>query len=291
MMTISVFPTRTGAAAALALALSTAALAAGKPAPGSGFPLSTPAGSTTEPAQQYSVGQDWLVKRYRQIERDLNGAVDLPKVRVVFVGDSITQMWQGWDGLSDTPLWPETFGRPGTRNYGLNLGVAGDRTENVLLRLLPARAGGFGELDNPQIQPEIIVFMCGINNVGHTDEPVVDKVVAGDVAVIERLRQLRPNAHILVQSILPTNRPGDADRYIKPINARLAAEVRQLGPEVGWLDLYPDFVGPDGLQDPALFRDGYHPTIKGYQVWRARLLPALESIRTSRSAGNNKGNS
>ena len=28
--------------------------------PDSKFPLSTPAASTTEPAQQYSVGQDWL---------------------------------------------------------------------------------------------------------------------------------------------------------------------------------------------------------------------------------------
>jgi hypothetical protein len=144
---------------------------------------------------------------------------------------------------------------------------------------LSAKDGGFGELDNPQIQPDAIIFMCGINNVGHTDEPVVDKIVAGDLAAVKRLHELRPNAYILVQSILPTNNPGDVERFVKPINAKLAAELRKLGPKIGWLDLFPSFVRADGLQDPSLFRDGYHPTIKGYQVWRARLLPALAEIR------------
>lgn len=221
------------------------------------------------------------MQRYRQIEKDLHGAVDLPKVRLVFVGDSITQMWQGWEGLTETPLWDETFGQPGTKNYGLNLGVSGDRTENVLLRLLSAKDGGFGQMDDPTIQPEIILFMCGINNVGHTDEPAIEKIVAGDLAVIRRLRELRPKAHILVQSILPTNNPGDAERYIKPINSRLATETRKLQPHASWLDLYSSFVGPDGTQDASLFRDGYHPTIKGYKVWRASVLPALDNIRKS----------
>ena len=152
------------------------------------------------------------------------------------------------------------------------------------MRLLPKKDGGFGHWDDPRIQPDVIVFMLGVNNIGHIDEPVVDKVVAGDIAVIRRLRALRPNAHILVQSILPTNKPGDAERFIQPINTRLRAELPALGGNISWLDLYPSYVTSDGAQDGALFRDGYHPTVAGYRVWRSRLLPVLSALRSSRSA-------
>ncbi|MDZ4365098.1 GDSL-type esterase/lipase family protein [Brevundimonas sp.] len=243
--------------------------------------MSSPQGSPTAPAHQYALGEDWLMQRYREIEADLNGGADLDQVRLVFIGDSITQFWQGWGGLTEVPPWDAAFGQRGSRNYGLNLGVAGDRTENTLLRLLPVAEGGFGHMDDPRLQPEIIVLMLGVNNVSRTDEPVVEKIVAGDLAVIHRLRQLRPNASILVQSILPTEIARDGPDIIEPVNRRLEAEVSAMGPNVTWLNLYPDFLGADGVLNPALFRDGYHLTLAGYQVWQSRLLPALEAMRVS----------
>jgi lysophospholipase L1-like esterase len=247
------------------------------------FPISTPQSSPTSPAQQFSAGSDWLNARYAQIEKDLNGGVELAKVHIVFVGDSITQFWIGWDGLTDRPLWASTFGATGSDNYALNLGVSGDCTENTLLRLLDAKSGGFGELDDPLIQPEIFVFMLGINNIWHTDEPVVEKIVAGDLAVIARLHQLRPSATIVVNSMLPTANPSEVARYVAPVNARLEHETKALGPNIRWLNLFPAFLRADGSQNPVLFRDGVHLTLKGYETWRAELLPVLNAIRATRA--------
>lgn len=203
-------------------------------------------------------------------------------------GKSIVEMSHAHAEKASQQAWSRG-GVPNALQEGALIYGAGDRTENVLLRLLPKAQGGFGHLDDRRIQPEIIVFMLGINNVSKPEGDVVAKVVAGDMAAVRRLRALRPNAHILVQSVLPTNHPGDIDNYVRPINARLAQEVRALGPGYSWLDLYPDFVLPNGEQNEALFRDGYHLTLQGYQVWRSKLLPVLDEIRAERRHGERGG--
>lgn len=243
------------------------------------FPISSPTQPSTSPAQHMSKDADWVQKRYRDIDRDLNGGVDLKKVQVLFVGDSITQFWLGQDYPEQAALWRKDFSDPASPNYALNLGVAGDRTENVLLRLLEKNRGGFGELDNPDLQPKIIVLMIGINNTWHTDGDIVSAVAKGQVAVIRRLRDLRPKAIILVNSLLPTNDEARNESIVIPINRRLAASVARLGKGFVFLDLYPSFLGPDGKENGQLFRDGVHPNTQGYRVWEGQLLPELDRIR------------
>lgn len=246
------------------------------------IPMGTRGSESTRPARHLDEAADWVQRRYRAIERDLGGAVDLAAVKVLFVGDSITQFYAGEDDPTQAGAWRSAFALPSKPNYALNLGVAGDRTENLLYRLLPKAAGGLGHLDDPRIQPQVIVLMIGINNTWSTRNDIVEQTVDGQLAVIRRLRTLRPQATLVVNALLPTNnRPHDRDQ-VEPINRRLAAEVARLGSEVAWLDTYPAFLRDDGTGDPTLFKDGVHPNAAGYARWSRLLLPRLDAAQALR---------
>jgi lysophospholipase L1-like esterase len=251
-------------------------------------PATVPAGTrnsdSTRPARHTDEASDWVRERYRAIERDLAGGVDLTAVQVLFVGDSITQFYAGEDDAAQAEAWRLAHGAPDSRNYALNLGVAGDRTENLLYRLLPKAAGGLGHLDDPRIQPQVIVLMIGINNTWSSTQGVVGLTVSGQLSVIHRLRALRPNATVLVNALLPTNHLAHDRELVQPINKLLAAEVGRLGAEVAWLDTYPLFLRSNGAVDPTLFKDGVHPNAAGYARWSAVLLPTLDALRAVRTA-------
>ncbi|EGF91387.1 GDSL-like Lipase/Acylhydrolase family protein [Asticcacaulis biprosthecium C19] len=177
------------------------------------------------------------------------------EVRIVFVGDSITEWWQ------DTPYWAEFS------DYSLNLGVAGDRTEDVLWRLRT-------QLNDPDIQPAVITVMIGTNHLW--DES--GDIVAGQMAVIARLRELRPEAEILVFSVLPTGDAALNQAMVEPINQRLAAAVEGIL-NTQFVDLYTHFVDSGGRGPRHLFPDGVHLSHDGYRLWRDLLLAKLATYK------------
>jgi hypothetical protein len=114
-----------------------------------------------KPAQRVEYWQ----RREAEIDAYLREGRNLAAVRLVFLGDSITDFWQ----LGDNPwvrgqkfgqrIWHESFSGEPAENLAFNLGISGDRTEHVLYRLLPRSAGGLGELDSPELDPEYIILL------------------------------------------------------------------------------------------------------------------------------------
>ena len=70
------------------------------------------------------------------------------KAQVIFIGDSITQ---GWEGESKE-VWAKYYAH---RN-AVNLGIGGDRTQHVLWRLDNGNLSG--------LKPKAAVVMIGTNN-------------------------------------------------------------------------------------------------------------------------------
>ena len=230
---------------------------------------------------------EYWQQRQATIAAQVADAASLRDVKLVFVGDSITDFWL----LDDDPwipgrihgrrVWDESFGGVVKENRALNIAISGDRTEHLLYRILPKSQGGLGQLDAPALAPEFLVLMVGINNSYAPESPVADSVFEGVRAVMRSLHARKPGARLLLQSLLPTSELSRDDTVVKPVNARLAALASS--PEfVGfttWLDLYPSFVDAQGRQDGKLFLDGLHPSEAGYRVWRDRLVPALAAAR------------
>lgn len=241
---------------------------------------------STQPVQRI----DYWQQRQADIEARLADPADLSQVKLVFLGDSITDFWL----LGDNPwmpgkrcglaVWDESFGESAPTNRALNLGISGDRLEHVLFRLRPRAEGGLGQLDRADLNPEFVVLMVGINNSWDAEQPAADSIFDGIREVVRAVHARKPGAMIILQSLLPTQEI-DRDRdSVRPVNMRLAAMARdpEFAGSVRFLDLYPAFVDSRGLQISALFNDGLHPSEAGYRVWRDRLVPFLDSVRRAR---------
>lgn len=226
-------------------------------------------------------------QRQAAIDAQVSAGANLRPVKLVFVGDSITDFWL----LADDPwipgrmhgrrIWDESFGGAVSENFALNIGISGDRTEHLLFRILPKSQGGLGQLDSDDLTPEFFVLMVGINNSYAAENPVADSVVEGVIAVMRSLHARKPNTRIVLQSLLPTSEiPRDRD-VVNPVNARLAAVAQdaEFAAFTSWLDLYPSFVDDSGRQRASLFVDGLHPSEEGYRIWRDHLVSALSLER------------
>jgi len=226
--------------------------------------------------------------RSETINAELENRAALPAVKLVFLGDSITDFWQ----LGENPWvrgqkfgidsWKPAFVEGLPENRALNMGISGDRTEHVLYRIQPKTAGGLGQLDAPELDPEFIVLMIGINNTWAQEDPVVESVFAGIVSVLDAVHVRKPKARIILQSLLPTNDEVRNRDVVVPVNARikdLAARQPHAAYTV-FLDLYPLFTDSTGKQKTAFFvTDGVNPNDAGYRAWSATLLPFLRSER------------
>jgi len=188
---------------------------------------------------------------------------------VLLVGDSITQQWGS--PLDKAPLneaWKKRFGNYRT----LNIGIGGDKSQNVLWRL---DHGGVEGLD-----PRVVVLMIGNNNMFFTPETGTQAAARGIQACVENLRGKFPKAGILVVKILPAHKPGD--RFYEDLR-RTNAQIEELklagNERVQVLDLWGDFTNEDGTLKAGLFTpDQIHLSPAGYEVYAGRLQKPLGKI-------------
>ncbi len=232
---------------------------------------------------------DYWQKRQAEILAQIHDTKDLSGVKLVFIGDSITDFWH----LDENPwfkgkwmgkqIWDESFGEASAENRAFNLGISGDRIEHVLYRLMPAADGGMGMLDRADLQPEFMVIMLGINNTFDGEEPLADSLFNGVKVALDAAHRAKPNAKIILQSILPTDDPVKNAKTVLVVNQRLAALTSE--PDyyrfTTYLNLYSSFVDQTGAQRKELFVDALHPNRDGYHVWRDMLVRKLDAVRKS----------
>ena len=223
---------------------------------------------------------DYWQKRAADIASQLSSKRSLQPVRLLFVGDSITDFWHldanpWFPGLfCGQAIWNESFGGAVPGQTALNLGVSGDRIEHVLHRLLPASKGGEGWLDRRDLQPDTIFVMLGINNSFDSENPATASIYKGVLAVVVRIHERKPKARIVIESLLPTDDEVKNRDLVLPVNDLLRTYAAQ-AQGIEYLDLYPSFVDEKGAQRRNLFNDSLHPSREGYRVWRDRLVAFL----------------
>jgi len=189
----------------------------------------------------------------------------LGPIDVLLVGDSITQQWGSV--LERKPLnaaWQKHFGRYQT----VNLGIGGDKTQNVLWRLDHGGVAG--------LRPRLVVLLIGNNTMFYTRQTGVAAAAQGITACVENLRAKFPDAELVVATIFPAHRPGHAFyEDIKQTNAALRAMQLERDPRIHLLDLWPEMIEADGTLRRGLFQaDNIHLTQDdGYAFFAAQLQP------------------
>jgi beta-glucosidase len=212
-------------------------------------------------------GSKWLEAHAKLVEhvQANRGPTD-----VLLVGDSITQQWGSV--LERKPLnaaWQKHFSRYQT----VNLGIAGDKTQNVLWRLDHGGVEG--------LQPRLVVLLIGNNNMFYTRETGVAAAAQGIKACVENLRVKLPDAELIVATIFPAHSPGHAFYGdIKQTNAALRAMKLERDPKVHVIDLWPEMIEADGTLRRGLFHaDNIHLTQgDGYAFFAARLQPVVARL-------------
>jgi len=175
-----------------------------------------------------------------------------PEVDLLMIGDSITHGWEG----PGKEVWAEYYA---DRN-AINLGIGGDRTQHVLWRL---QNGNLGDA-----QPKAAVLMIGTNN--HKDN-TPEEIAEGVIAIVDYLREQRPEMQILLLGIFP--RDGEPDMEKRQIVAT-ATELfapRADGEMVHFLDIGQHFLDENGVLPGDIMPDSLHPNEKGYQIWASAM--------------------
>lgn len=200
--------------------------------------------------------------------RDENAALPPPapgENRVVFFGDSITDMWRLDESFPAEPY--------------INRGIGGQTTPQMLVR--------FRE-DVINLQPKVVVILAGTNDIaGNTGPMSLDEIEANYASLAE----LATTHHIRVvfSSVLPVHnyRPQSEEMFAQRSPAKILELNRWLKDYCAsngytYLDYFSAMVDDRGWLKKDLAEDGLHPNKAGYKI----MAPLAESAITQALSGH-----
>ena len=141
---------------------------------------------------------DWDARRLRDWAeldryRAANATVAAPakdEARVVFMGDSITDMWQ----------LPKSGGFFPGKPY-VDRGIGGQTTPQMVLRF---------RADVIALQPKVVVILAGTNDIAGNTGPMTLEETEGNLATMAELARLH-GIRVVLSSVMPVNDVADAD--------------------------------------------------------------------------------
>ncbi|HEX5221311.1 MAG TPA: GDSL-type esterase/lipase family protein [Verrucomicrobiae bacterium] len=198
---------------------------------------------------------DWFRKLWAERRVQWSKQVEQDRGAVVFLGDSITQMWG--DNLGNSFAGMKVANR----------GISGDTTRGVLIRL---------KEDVLDVQPSAVVLLIGTNDLDEKAEP---ETIAGNMKLIlAALKSHNAAMPIILCQVFPSseskNRPS---AKIKKLNQLYAAAVKG-DPQITFIETWPLFANAQGDAKPEEFPDLLHPNETGYTKWAAALRPIFATL-------------
>jgi beta-glucosidase len=178
---------------------------------------------------------------------------------LLFLGDSITQYWDG--GI---------FHRDFAQYNPVNFAVGGNTTHDLINRI---EAG----LLNGQ-NPKLIVLLIGVCNLPMAGETDTEKI-AGDIKqILQTLLTMFPLAKILLRGLLPYGKYKEEHTRIhnEKINAIISGFANTQN--ILYIDNSREFLDADGAIMNNLLYDNLHLTVEGYEVLSRCLTPTIKAL-------------
>jgi lysophospholipase L1-like esterase len=210
-------------------------------------------------AQEDLLHNDWAnLGRFREENKQLKMPAE-GEIRVVFMGNSITEGWSRIDPgfFSEKPY--------------VNRGISGQTTPQMLVRFRP---------DVVNLKPSVVVILAGINDIAGNTGPSTLEMIEDNLASMVEIAQAN-NIRVVLSSVLPAFdfpwRPG-----LEP-----AEKVVQLN---SWIKnyaethkcIYLDYFTPMADQKHALKSeytlDGVHPNLAGYKIMEPLVEEAIQKV-------------
>ena len=209
--------------------------------------IATSAFAQQRSAEEERLHSDWA---YLARFRDENAKLPPPsrgEKRVVFMGDSITQVWANF--------WEKEF----DHNPYINRGISGQTTPQMLVRFRP---------DVIDLKPSAVVILAGINDIaGNTGSETVE-MIEGNIRSMAELARAN-NIAVVLCSILPANRlswrPDIAPaESVLAINRWMEKYAADHG--MAFVDYWTAMADEQQGLPERLSRDGVHPNEAGYEI-------------------------
>lgn len=217
---------------------------------------------------------DWEARRLKdwpELERyrDANATLAPPakeEARVVFMGDSITDMWA-------LPQFGGFFpGKP----Y-IDRGIGGQTTPQMVLRFRP---------DVIALQPQVVVILAGTNDIAGNTGPMTLEETEGNLATMAELARAH-GIRVVLSSVMPVSNLTNAEgKYIVQTDRRppekilaLNEWIKKYATENGhvYLDYFAATVGEKGFLKSGITNDGLHPNAQGYAVMAQLAEKAIQA--------------
>jgi lysophospholipase L1-like esterase len=205
------------------------------------------------------------------VERNaaLNALSKTSDAQLVFLGDSITQLWEADD--AGKKVWEKYWAPLKAANFG----ISGDRTEHVLWRLNHGNLAG--------MRPKLIVLMIGTNNAGQQEEEPNYKcspqqTAQGIQAILEKLKTVCPTAKVLLLAIFPRGEE-DTDK-VRLQNDKVNAIISTFadGKRVHFMDIGSKFMKPNGDLSVVNMPDMLHLSTEGYSIWATAIKEKVSEL-------------
>lgn len=188
--------------------------------------------------------------------------------RVVFMGNSITQLWQTLDSSFFAA-------RP-----WVNRGISGQTTPQMLVRFRQDVIG---------LHPSVVVLMGGVNDIAENTGPATMDAIFGNIASMAELAKAN-GITVVLSSVLPAS-DFRWHHGLEPAAKIVAlnAMIRQYAADhqLGYIDYYGAMVDGHGGLRSELTHDGVHPNLAGYRVMEPLVTSALTAaLGAPASAGH-----
>lgn len=214
-------------------------------------------------ASPYVRQYDWnFLCRYRAENRALDPA---QPVRVVFIGDSITE---GWIKLDPAMFGPAVLDR----------GISGQTSPQMLVRFMS---------DVVALRPRVVHIMAGTNDIAGNTGPTSPQDFQNNIRAMADLARAN-GIVVIIGSILPTdhfnwNPALHPARQVRELNAWLQAFAAENG--LVYADYWSALAGPNGDLPAAYSGDGVHPNAAGYAVMRPIAQRAIAEAEARAGTG------
>ena len=184
--------------------------------------------------------------------RDANASLKPPAAgenRVVFFGDSITDMWKLEEYFPGKPY--------------INRGIGGQTTPQMLVRF---------RQDVIDLQPKVVVILAGTNDIaGNTGPMRLEDIEANYASLAELARAHHIRWFFPRFCRCTTTRPQSQDLFAQRSPEKILALNRWLKDYCAangyvYLDYFSAMVDDKGLLKRDLADDGLHPNAAGYKV-------------------------
>jgi lysophospholipase L1-like esterase len=201
--------------------------------------------------------------RYREANAKL-APLSANEDRVVFMGDSITDIWN---------LAKYFPGKP----Y-INRGIGGQTTPQMLIRFRP---------DAIDLEPKVVVILAGTNDIAGNTGPMSLAEIEANLKTMTELAHVH-GVRVVLSSVLPVNNYTERSKMFFPLRppeqiVELNRWIKDYAAQNGcaYLDYFSAMVDDKGLLKADLADDGLHPNDRGFAIMAPLAQKAIEQALAS----------